>query len=472
MERFMTAFSQQTPLQRAQSHIDMIKKSSILMKRNPSLPLDKPDDRAWEPDAETTEAKRKAIENCELAAEDYANNGHQDMAELYRLKAAMIDGSASATREYFRKLDEVRGQKKGATGGAQSSKSNGLGCGSVLFILALVAGGILVFNPDARQKVFEFVTSQWARMSGEQGLLSDNSKQCILSVQVHSADVGLTVRVGSIYGGPFGKDLESGTLVQAGSMRTYVVPVAESIQIWFQMWVRGYDTYQNLRQNFDPNQYVTITIGNGIQVAQWLPIGNTRQERGNEYALDGNMFFRPIDYLQNGARTTQAPVNQTHQNLQSSVQRQEQQAVRLQEKQEAELREKQEAELREKQQLDTPRAFVTHGKWENKSRDYVGGDYEDRLQHITEMAVHLVIDRRSGFNTGDRVRFRLTCRGQTLYDNTYTFDAAGATKVWTRVGDYLLKDHAFDLNAEQPYQHEFTAYYNGTLIDTVNFLYR
>lgn len=116
----MTTFSQQTPLQRAKDHIGMITKTSALLRRNPTLRLDAPDDAAWEPSADTAEARRKAINNCEAAADDYDKNGHPEMAELYRLKAHSIGGSASATRDYFRKLEEVR---EGRT--TSESKSSG-----------------------------------------------------------------------------------------------------------------------------------------------------------------------------------------------------------------------------------------------------------------------------------------------------------------------------------------------------------
>ena len=117
----LKGFSQKTALERAQEHIDFIKKTSTLLQRRPNLPIDRPDDRAWEPDAVTVEAKRKAIENCEAAAEDYARAGHEEMAELYRLKAQSIGGSPSATRDYFRKLEEVRTCRKnaGRQGGAK-----------------------------------------------------------------------------------------------------------------------------------------------------------------------------------------------------------------------------------------------------------------------------------------------------------------------------------------------------------------
>jgi hypothetical protein len=146
----MTPFAQQTPLQRAQAHIDSIKKTSVLAQRRPNLPLDNPDDSAWQPDAETEAAKRRAIENCELAADDYAKAGHNEMAELYRLKAQSIAGSLSATRDYLRKLQEVRGVRHSDKKRSAGRKFEAIiitGGSIVLFLLFVMPltkyGGIL-----------------------------------------------------------------------------------------------------------------------------------------------------------------------------------------------------------------------------------------------------------------------------------------------------------------------------------------
>jgi len=273
----MKTFAQQTPLERAQAHIDYIKKASTLLRQSPHLPLDKPDDRAWEPDAETAEAKRKAIENCELASADYARAGHDDMAELYSLKAQSIAGSPSATRDYFRKLEEVRSRR--ADTQKQPRKSN---AGAVFFVLLL--GGIIAFI------AFKAGNSTNTNISTQTQSL--NVPKYELSL-VSQSQVELRVS----YGPPGELSVRSDYHPLApGQRESYAVPSDMRVRLDFKKELHSYDEVQS----FNANGHVIVSV-DGRQLDMWnsgSAMLEGRDDNGRAvYTVFGEMVFTPAEHV-------------------------------------------------------------------------------------------------------------------------------------------------------------------------------
>jgi hypothetical protein len=105
---------------------------------------------------DSSDYEKKAIANCQAAADNYRQAGHEDMAQMYEAKARMI-GPGTDTRsvdEYFRLLSKTRKAETKTQNTAQKSKTgskNDSGgmiwlIGAGLYLAPLIVPPILILK--------------------------------------------------------------------------------------------------------------------------------------------------------------------------------------------------------------------------------------------------------------------------------------------------------------------------------------